>query len=170
MTAGARLASLSPVSRNSNQKNMKILEKLLNAQAGGFIACVWRRDCKTLKGVSSRVEKRVAAHSLQFAAAYDNRAQVQSMRESGELPAENQGLKGFVWEVFPRVLRAEKTGKLYARLNVTKTTRFSTVYFLDGKRADKTTVAPLLLASEISKGEIPLVLNVGIENLIALRA
>lgn len=149
---------------------MKHLEKLMTAQAGGFISCVWQRDCKTRKGVSSRVEKRVAAHSLQFAAAYDNRATVQEKRQNGELPAENQGLRGFQWEVFPRILRAEKTGKLYARLNVTKATRFSTVYFLDGKRADKSTVAPLLLASEISKGEIPLVLNVGVENLIALRA
>lgn len=148
---------------------MKTLDKLKMAQAGGFIACVWQRTCKTRKGVEASIEKVVAAHSLQFAAAYDNRLAVQEKRESGELPAENQGLRGFQWETFPRILQAEKTGKLYARFNVTKATRFSTVYLKNGKRVSKEEIAPLLLASEISKGEAPLVLNVGVDNLIALR-
>lgn len=148
---------------------METLTKLLNANPGGMLACVWQRDCKTRKGITVSIEKRVAAHSLQFAAAYDNRATVQDKRESGESPAENQGLRGFTWEVFPRILRAEKSGKLYARLNVTKATRFATVYFLDGKRIDKATIAPYLLASEISKGEIPLVLNVAVDAIKSLR-
>ncbi len=149
---------------------MKTLEKLLNATPGGFIACVWRRPCKTYKGIEANIEKQVAAHSLQFAAAYDNRAVVQTARANGELPAENQGLKGFEWQTFPRVLKATKTGKLYARLNVTKATKFSTVYFKDGKRVGKADVAPLLLASEISKGEVPLVLNVSVDAILSLRA
>ena len=148
---------------------MNTLEKLIKANGGTFIAAVWQRDCKTRKGVTATVEKRVACHSLTFAVAYDNRATVIEGRANGELPAENAGLKGFVWEVFPRILRAEKTGKLYARLNVTSTSRFSTVFLLNGERVDKATVAPLLLASETASGERPTVLNVGIDNLLAVR-
>lgn len=145
------------------------LEKLIEANGGTFIAAVWQRDCKTRKGCDARIEKRVAAHSLTFGASYDARAMVQERRESGELPAENQGLRGFQWENFPRILRAEKTGKLYARLNVNPASKFSTVFLLNGKRVDRETVAPFLLASETGKGERPLVLNVGVDNLIRVR-
>lgn len=148
---------------------MNTLEKLINAKGGIMVSAVWERACKVRKGADVQITKRVAAHSLQFAAAYNNRAQVQAMRSNGELPAENQGLKGFRWEVFPRILKAEKTGKLYARLNVTQATRFATIYTLNGKRVAKEDVAPYLLASEISKGEKPLVLNVGIDNFLAVR-
>ena len=148
---------------------MNTLEKLIAANGGTFISAVWQRDCKTRKGCDARIEKRVAAHSLTFGVAYDNRAVVQTARASGELPAENQGLKGFEWETFPRILRAVKTGKLYARLNVTSASRFSTVFLLNGERVDKATVAPLLLASETASGERPTVLNVGIDNLLAVR-
>jgi hypothetical protein len=148
---------------------MKTLEKLLAAPGGAFISAAWRRPAKTRKGVSALVEKSVAAHSLTFGVAYDNRAVVREGREDGTLPAENAGLRGFTWEVFPRILRADKTGKLYARLNVTAGSKFAAVWFLNGKRVEKSIVAPLLLASETGSGERPVVLNVALDNLTALR-
>jgi hypothetical protein len=146
------------------------IDTLTVAPSGGFISAVWQRDCKVRKGIVSRVEKRVAAHSLTFGVAYDNRAVVQSGRENGTLPAENAGLKGFEWIEYPRFLRAVKSGKLYARLNVTKKTRFASTYWLDGKRVTKASVEPMLLASEISSGEVPTVINVGLDNFRAVRA
>jgi hypothetical protein len=146
------------------------IETLKAAKAGGFISAVWQRDCKVRKGVTARVEKRVAAHSLTFGVNYDNRAVVIAGREDGSLPAENAGLRGFTWTEFPRFLRADKSGKDYARLNVTAKSRFSSVYLLNGKRVKLEEIQDLLLASETAKGERPTVMNVALDNLCAVRA
>ena len=49
---------------------------------------------------------------------HDNRKEVITARECGDLPDENQGLNGFVWEEgFEKViLRAIKTSELYLRV------------------------------------------------------
>lgn len=92
------------------------IETLRAAQAGGFISAVWQRDCKVRKGVTARIEKRVAAHSLTFGVNYDNRQVVKDGREDGSLPAENAGLRGFSCRAFSAPTRA-------ARITLASTSR-----------------------------------------------
>jgi len=74
---------------------------------GANIIVEWVREAKTFKGVSEKITKSVRMVG-RMGIDYDNMASVQAKRESGELPAENQGLKWGFWVTFPYLIGFNK--------------------------------------------------------------
>jgi uncharacterized alpha/beta hydrolase family protein len=70
---------------------------------------------------------------------------------------------------YPYIKTSVKTGKQYAVLTLNKNSKFDTVYTLNGKEVPKAEVEQYLLASEKSKGEMPSVLNIGLDTITEIR-
>ena len=128
--------------------------KTFLAKRGQFVAVKWERPAKCFKTVSDTVTKRVVATNIRAGVNYDNRATVQDKRESGELPAVNQGLNGMQWatdengnSLFPHVLIG-KNGARSFRFDVVANSTFQTEWLLNGTPVEKSAVESLLLASE----------------------
>lgn len=79
---------------------------------------------------------------------YDNIAQVQEKRASGEKPAENQGLAWGEWETFPYTIQHK--GKRYYRFSFAPNTKRETQYLLNGVIVPKDDIKRFCLASEFS--------------------
>lgn len=139
------------------------IEKILNKNAN--FSCVgWERPCKVKKNCP-QIDKRTVAKNVRIGASYDNMAVVKTARENGELPKENQGLFGLEWLKYPYVLVNPKTNKQFLRIETAKNTKFETQYFMNGREVKKTEIENYLLSSEKSKGEIPTVMNIGLDNI-----
>lgn len=117
---------------------------------GCNIVCEWKRACKTRKGVSSIVTKHVRMVG-RMGIEYDNINDVQEKREEGTLPAVNAGLPWGQWSEYPWLI--EHKGKYYLRLykGTSATTTPEVTFFLEGLEVPKSSVAPLLLASELAE-------------------
>ena len=145
----------------------------LSSLKGQFVGLSWKRDLKTYKGSTALVTKSVRA-VLQVGADYDNRAVVEAARESGELPAENAGLKGKEWVQFPTILRSVKTGKLYVRTypvtdKAGKPRSCKSIYRINGVRVGKADAKEICLAGEFSNGSPLACYDIGIDNLTSVR-
>lgn len=125
-------------------------QALANVQNGAFIDIGWMRECKTRKAFKHlSITKATIGEGLRVGVQYDNKKAVQDKRETGELPAENMGLRGEQeWYSFPFVIFNPKNGKYYLRVTTMHNSRFKTQFFLDGQPVEKETVAEYLLASE----------------------
>jgi len=145
---------------------MNIIEKALSKK-GTFATVQYSRPVKVKKN-SPMITKVTRARNVRIGAQYDALKAVQvakgvnSTQEAHEL---NTGLKGFEWDVYPTVLHSIKTNKQYIRLETNKNTVFDTTYVMNGKVVTKANIEPYILASERSKGEMPIVLNIGVENI-----
>lgn len=117
---------------------------------GQFFSIVWRREMKTRKSTTSKVEKMVSG-VFRAGLDYDNKASVQDKRESGELPAVNQGLPWGSWLLFPHIISHK--GNLYLRIYPTNANQVRAEYFLNGESARREEVEPLCLASEFAERE-----------------
>lgn len=115
---------------------------------GQFFSIVWRRPMKTRKGTESLVEKMVSG-VFRAGIDYDNKQSVQEKRESGELPATNQGLPWGQWLVFPHVISHK--GNLYLRIYPANANQVKAEYFLNGESARREEIEPLCLASEFQE-------------------
>ena len=76
----------------------------------------------------------------------------------------NTGLKGFEWVNYPTILQNAK-GDKYVRIETNSNTRFESVYRVNGKEVNKADIEQYFLASEKSKGELPVVMNIKIDNI-----
>lgn len=145
---------------------MNILETFLNKK-GQFLSVVWQRVCKVRKTCTDVIEKRVTANSIRAGVVYDNMANVQDKRESGELPAENQGLPWGKWFLFPHVI--EHKGGFYFRFALNPgVSKFETEWLLNGKVVTLKDVESQLLASEIRESEMPDVITVKAQDIISM--
>lgn len=145
-----------------------IIEIALNKK-GQFASAEWARPCKTLKSCNHEIVKRTIANNVRIGANYENLHTTIEGRASGELPSENQGLRGLEWVNFPVVLRNPKTERQFIRLETAKNSKFITQYFIDGQETTKDEIANYLQASEKSSGEMPTVMNIGIDTIINLK-
>jgi hypothetical protein len=72
------------------------------------------------------------------------------------------------WVNYPTILKSDKTGKNYVRIETNKNTRFNTTYEMDGKPVSKAEIEGYLLASEKRSGEMPSVMNIGLDTITKL--
>ena len=145
-----------------------IIEIALNKK-GQFASAEWSRPCKTLKSCNHEIIKRTIANNVRIGANYENLHTTIEGRASGELPSENQGLRGLEWVNFPVVLKNPKTDRQFIRLETAKNSKFITQYFIDGQETTKAEIESYLQASEKSSGEIPTVMNIGIDTIINIK-
>ena len=148
---------------------LRIVQEL--ADRGGQNICVaFRRNAKTLKTNPPpfRIEKQTVG-TFRAGVNYENRAAIVEKREDG---IEAQGLKGKTWELFPYILKSEKTGELQLRLTPSSgDTKTIVQWFKNGQPVAKADVAPYLLASETAektqdKGEF--CFDIGCEKVLAI--
>ena len=145
---------------------MNIIEKALSKK-GTFATVQYSRPVKVKKN-SPMITKVTRARNVRIGAQYDALKAVQvakgvnSTQEAHEL---NTGLKGFEWDVYPTLLHSIKTKKQYIRVETNSNTLFETTYIMNGKVVNKADIEQYMLASEKSKGDMPIVLNIGVENI-----
>lgn len=145
---------------------MNIIEKALSKK-GTFATVQYSRPVKVKKN-SPMITKVTRARNVRIGAQYDALKAVQlakgvnSTQEAHEL---NTGLKGFEWDVYPTLLHSIKTNKQYIRVETNSNTLFETTYIMNGKVVNKADIEQYILASEKSKGAMPVVFNIGVENI-----
>ena len=148
---------------------MKNIIEIALTKKGQFASAEWSRPCKTLKSCNHEIVKRTIANNVRIGANYENLHTTIEGRASGELPSENQGLRGLEWVNFPVVLKNPKTERQFIRLETAKNSKFITQYFIDGQETTKDEIANYLQASEKSSGEMPTVMNIGVDTIINLK-
>ncbi len=145
---------------------MNILETFL-AKRGQYLSVVWQRAAKVLKTCTCRIEKRVVATSLRAGVIYDNMANVQDKRESGDLPATNAGLPWGSWFLFPHII--EHKGGYYFRFALNReVSTFVTVWLKDGQPVTLDTIAHYLQASEKRDDPMPDVITVKAQDIVSM--
>ena len=148
---------------------MKNIIEIALTKKGQFASAEWSRPCKTLKSCNHEIIKRTIANNVRIGANYENLHTTIEGRASGELPSENQGLRGLEWVNFPVVLKNPKTDRQFIRFETVKNSKFITQYFIDGQETTKDEITNYLQASEKSSGEMPTVMNIGIDTIINLK-
>ena len=123
---------------------MNILNTLLEKR-GQFSRAVWERDCKVRSGAPLIRKKTVA--TIRSGISYDNIANVQEMRKSGELPSRNQGLAWGNWEIYPFLIKHRDTR--YVRLYPVNGESTSKVtYLMDNNEVEFSDIEQYLKAEE----------------------
>ena len=105
---------------------------------------------------------------MRIGAQYDALKSVQiakGVNDTNEAHALNTGLKGFEWENYPTILKSTKTGAQYVRVETNNNTKFESVYRVNGREVNKTDVEQYFLASEKSKGDMPVVMNIKLDTI-----
>ena len=142
-----------------------MLNKLLGIK-GQIVTLKWHKDCKTKKSVLEHIEKNTTAKCIRIGCGYDNLSAVKEGRENGTLPEENAGLApSLEWEVYPTIIRNKNTGKRYVRVELMPNSKFESEFFMDGASVNKADIEEKLLASEKSRGSMPTVMNIPLENI-----
>lgn len=134
---------------------------------GQFANIKYARPCKTLKG-APEIVKTTTAYNVRIGAQYDalkSTQEAKGVSSTEEAHAVNQGLKGFEWVQYPYILKATKSGKEYVRIETAKNSKFETVYTMNGKVISKAEAEPYLQSSEKKHGDMPNVMNIGLENI-----
>lgn len=139
------------------------IEKILNKNAN-FSCIEWVRPCKVKKNCP-QIDKRTVAKNVRIGASYDNMAVVKAARENGELPKENQGLRGLVWVEYPYFLVSPKTNKKYLRIETAKNSKFETQFYMNGREVDRAEIEDYLMSTEKPKGDKSPVINIELANI-----
>ena len=123
-----------------------ILGRILTRK-GQFSRAAWVRDCKVKVGAPAI--RKSTVKTVRAGISYDNMACVKEKRESGELPAENAGLKWATWLVFPHLLEHNTTKERYVRFYPEKdSVTTEIVYFMGDREVSFSEIEHHLLASE----------------------
>jgi hypothetical protein len=149
----------------------QLKEALKDLPKGANVKVTWERPVKLKKAFQNMPFTKKTTMLCRIGVAYDNIKQVQEKRDSGELPAVNAGLKGFVWIDAPMTLRHIKNGKCYLRLESgTFASKAEVEYKIDGQIVDFANWQHAILASEKPKPkkEGNLTFNVAAENLLII--
>ena len=75
---------------------------------------------------------------------------------------------GFEWVHYPLVLKSIKTGKLYLRIETMKNSKFQTEWRRNQAIVTKALIEENLLSSEKSTKEMPIVMNIAIDDIISI--
>ena len=147
----------------------EIVAKALSKK-GNFSSYTTLKTCKTLKGFDGKIEKLTRARNIMIGAAYDNRQAVIEARANGDLPSENQGLKGKEWIQYPILLKSLANGKELIRVNVLNNSKFESQYLLNGEPIEYEKIEQYLQASDKKKSsDKPLVVfDITVDNVIEL--
>lgn len=143
-----------------------IIEKAL-AKKGTFATVQYSRPVKVKKG-SPMITKVTKARNIRIGAQYDALKAVQvakGVANTQEAHEVNTGLRGFEWDIYPTVLHSIKTNEQYIRIETNSNSKFDTTYIMDGKVVNKADIEQYMMASEKSRGEMPVVMNIGVKNI-----
>ena len=143
-----------------------IIEKAL-AKKGTFATVQYSRPVKVKKG-SPMITKVTKARNIRIGAQYDALKAVQvakGVANTQEAHEVNTGLRGFEWDIYPTVLHSIKTNEQYIRIETNSNSKFDTTYIMDGKVLNKADIEQYMMASEKSRGEMPVVMNIGVKNI-----
>lgn len=123
-----------------------ILSNLLEKK-GQFGSIKYQRRVKTRKAFEDVDIVKKTKTVFRAGIKYDNIGKVIDKRESGELPATNAGLNGFIWIAYPYLLKSLKNDELYVRLYPSNSVPH-VEYYMNGQLVDKHQIEHMLLASE----------------------
>lgn len=140
---------------------MNIIETALSKK-GHFATVQYSRPVKVKKG-APMITKVTRARQIRIGAQYDALKVVQTAKgvtNTEDAHKLNTGLKGFEWVKYPTILRSLKTKEDYVRIETNSNSKFDTTYIMNGKVVDKKDIEQYILASERSKGDIPVVMNI----------
>ena len=143
-----------------------IIEKAL-AKKGTFATVQYSRPVKVKKG-SPMITKVTKARNIRIGAQYDALKAVQvakGVANTQEAHEVNTGLRGFEWDIYPTVLHSIKTNEQYIRIETNSNSKFDTTYIMDGQVVNKADIEQYMMASEKSRGEMPVVMNIGVKNI-----
>ena len=146
---------------------MSIREVALGKK-GTFATVEYSRPVKVKKGCPVEITKTTVARNVRIGAQYDALKSVQlakGVTTTAQAHELNTGLKGFEWENYPTILKSTKTGAQYVRVETNSNTRFESVYTVNGREVSKESVENYFLASEKSKGELPVVMNIKLDTI-----
>lgn len=145
----------------------KNIEKIALNKKGQFTSLEYTKACKVKKG-SPEIIKTTKVLNARIGCSYDALKSTQEKKgveTTVEARALNTGLRGMEWIQYPTILKSVKTDKHYIRLETSKNTKFNTVYKVNGVEVDKAEIEQYLQASEKRTGDMPTVMNIGIEDI-----
>lgn len=145
-----------------------IQNELNKIKKGTFVDMSWGKQLKTRKGVADIITKE-SNGNVRLGIEYDNKKSVIEKRESGEIPAENQGLKGMEWLQFPYLLQGKNS--IHLRVYPTNNNPIHAKYYKNGVEISRDEAKEYCLKSEIPdrNGELPECLNIKIENIKTIK-
>ena len=147
------------------------IREIALSKRGTFARVDYTRPCKVRKG-SPEITKTTTIRNCRIGASYDalqSTKDAKGVTTTAEARALNTGLNGMSWVNYPTILKSDKSGKQYVRIETCSNTKFDTVYTIGGQVVAKADIEPYLLASEKSKGEMPTVLNIGLDTITDIR-
>lgn len=148
--------------------NNKIeIETIALSKKGQFTSLEYTKACKVKKG-SPEIIKTTKVLNARIGCSYDALKSTQEKKgveTTVEARALNTGLRGMEWVKYPTVLKSIKTDKHYIRLETVKNTKFNTVYKVNGVEVDKAEIEQYLQSSEKRSGEMPSVMNIGVDDI-----
>jgi hypothetical protein len=119
---------------------------------GANVYVEWERPVKLRTAYKGMPMTKFTRMLCRLGCDYDKIKETQDKRESGELPAQNAGLRGMEWDTFPTILKSIKTGALYLRLESgTFNVKAEREYRLDGQVVEFEAHKHQMLASEYPK-------------------
>tara|TARA_S200002703_G_scaffold92415_1_gene79890 strand:- start:58 stop:549 length:492 start_codon:yes stop_codon:yes gene_type:complete len=132
-------------------------ELVSNYKAGTFLTIETFAKVKSLKAFSHlNIEKKVTYTNARMGMNYDNISETKDLRNSGEIPSENEGLKWGTWLNFPyTICHTDKKGEYNEYLRFyANTNKLKVVYFVNGIETSKEEVLPMLPKKSKSDREV----------------
>ena len=145
---------------------MSIREVALSKK-GTFATLEYTRPVKTLKSCPIEITKTTIARNVRIGCEYDSMKVVKEakgVKTTNEAHKLNTGLNGFEWVNYPTILQNKK-GDKYVRIETNSNTKFDTTYTVNGREVNKKDIEQYFLASEKSKGEMPVVMNIKLDSI-----
>lgn len=145
----------------------KNIEKIALNKKGQFASLEYTKACKVEKG-SPEIIKTTKVLNVKIGCSYDalkSTQEAKGVETRAEAEKLNTGLRGFQWINYPTILKSIKTDKHYIRLETAKNTKFNTVYRVNGVEVDKAEIEQYLQSSEKRSGNIPVVMNIGVDDI-----
>ena len=142
--------------------------ELNKIKKGTFVDMSWGKQLKTKKGITDIITKE-SNGNVRLGINYDNMESVKWKREVGEIPIENQGLKGMEWVTFPYLLRGKTD--IHLRVYPIRNNPIKASYYRNGVEITKEEAKQYCLKSEIpdSNGIMPECLNIKIQNIKSIK-
>lgn len=143
------------------------IETVALSKKGHFTSLEYTKACKVKKG-SPTIIKTTKVLNARIGCSYDALKSTQKAKGvdcRAEAEKLNTGLRGMEWIQYPIILKSIKTDKHYIRLETAKNTKFNTTYKVNEVEVDKSEIEQYLQASEKRSGEMPSVMNIGVDDI-----
>ena len=147
--------------------NNNNIETIALGKRGQFASLEYTKACKVKKG-SPEIIKTTKVLNARIGCSYDalkTTQKAKGVETRTEAEKLNTGLRGMEWIQYPTILKSVKTDKHYIRLETSKNTKFNTVYKVNGVEVDKAEIEQYLQSTEKRTGEMPVVMNIGVEDI-----